>query len=122
MSNPDTLLALSAKSLADLVNQSLTLSEQDRMVAGATGAKGAWTSPSTTTTSADVRGRSSSPLPTSPERMAPDSTAASEEAQHQSATSSRLPLVGPPADKLISISCNMNSHLTTLLVSCGRNT
>jgi hypothetical protein len=73
---------LVAKSLSDLVNASLTLSEEDTVVAS--------------------------------------SMATSQESRRLSSTNKVdakfLRMQGPPTDKLLGISSNMNQHLTSLLV------
>lgn len=96
-------LCFTANRLSNLVNESLSLSEQDQILAG---------SEVTPETSSGMAADSSSSV------SVPKSSSSSTSSSAQDVKGdTRLALLGPSTQKLVSISNNMNRHLTTLLVS-----
>ena len=96
----------SAKCLADLVNESLSLNEEDAIAASSA-------------TESHFQRLSSPPKDAAAAAFAATPTPMTSSSELPSASSqpvkrSRVP--GPPADKLIGITSSMNQHLTSLLV------
>ena len=113
------------KSLSDLVNESLTLSEEDA-VAAASVATSSRLSPSgsaSTSPHQQTTATSTSPTPTMATATGTTTTAFPRLSSLASEVIDELPSVKllkrlhPPTHKLIAITKSMNHHLTSLLVS-----
>ncbi|XP_059087739.1 uncharacterized protein LOC131884098 isoform X14 [Tigriopus californicus] len=111
-----------AKSLCDLVNQILNMNDEDRMVLGSEVSLNSSYTRNTSSSSSSTREQQRPLSPTSgisgdvsTAGSGPSSLMSSKLSSSNSTTRQLHPLTGRSAGKLVSISVNLNSQLTTLL-------